>query len=191
MPVQGNGHVEALLIGGRCGVGKNTVGLEVSARLEARDVGHAFLNGNYLDRIFPAPEGDPARTKMTEANLAALWHNYAAAGCSRLIYTNMVSVLEPDLIARAMGGSVRIIMVLLTADDATARQRLLGRELGSRLDPHIERGERMARYLEREVPASAVRIPTDGRTVADIARDVIAVTGWAPLADNADNPRLT
>lgn len=63
---------EALLIGGRAGVGKTTVGWEVS-------------------------------------------------GYRRLIYTNTVSVLEADLIARAMGGAPRITSVLLTAGDATAR----------------------------------------------------------------------
>lgn len=169
----------ALLIAGRCGVGKNTVGLEVSAQLQAAEVAHALLNGNFLDHIHPAPERDPARTKITEANLAAIWRNYAAVGCSRLIYTNMVSILEPELIARAMGGSPLITMVLLTADDATARRRLVGRELGSHLDPHIERGEKMARYLDVAAPDTAVRIRTDGRAVPDIAREVIAATGWS------------
>lgn len=181
MPIPTPGpHAAALLIGGRCGVGKNTVGLEVSAQLQAAEVAHALVNGNFLDHIHPAPEDDPARTKITEANLAAIWRNYAQVGCSRLIYTNMVSVLEPDLIARAMGGSPRMTMVLLTADDETARRRLSGRELGSHLDPHIERGIRMARYLDDAVPADAVRIGTDGRTVPDIAREVIAATGWLP-----------
>jgi hypothetical protein len=90
----------------------------------------------------------------------------------------MVSVLEPDLIARAMGGDPRITLVLLTADDATARERLRGRELGSHLDPHIERGEKMAHYLDAAVSASAVRVCPDGRSVPDIAREVIAATGW-------------
>ncbi|WP_211244600.1 hypothetical protein [Actinospica robiniae] len=179
MPISMNEiHPAALLIGGRCGVGKNTVGLEVSAQLQAASVAHALVNGNFLDHIHPAPEGDPARTKITEANLAAIWRNYAAVGCSRLIYTNMVSILEPDLIARAMGASPRVTMILLTADDETARLRLRGRELGSHLDPHIERGEKMSRYLDDTAPDSAVRIGTDGRTVPDIAREVIAATGW-------------
>jgi hypothetical protein len=116
---------------------------------------------------------------MTEANLAALWRNYAAVGFRRLIYTNTVSVLEPDLIARAMGGAPRIIGVLLTADDVTARLRLGGREIGSQLDAHVSRSATMARHLEDAAPSSVVRLPTDGRTVADIARDVISATGWS------------
>jgi hypothetical protein len=116
---------------------------------------------------------------MTEANLAALWSNYVALGYRRLIYTNTVSVLEPDLIARAMGGAPRIIGVLLTADDATARQRLGGREIGSQLDAHVSRSTTMSRHLEDAAPPSVIRVPTDGRTVTEVARDVIATTGWA------------
>lgn len=170
---------EALLIGGRAGVGKTTVGWEVSAGLQAAGVSHCLVEGDNLDQAFPAPPGDPHRTRLTEANLAALWRNYAALGYRRLIYTNTVSVLEADLIARAMGGAPRITSVLLTAGDATARRRLTAREIGSQLEPHVARGAAMARRLDAAAPASVVRIATDGRPVTDIAREVIAVTGWA------------
>lgn len=175
-----NNRPEALLIGGRAGVGKTTAGWEVSAQLQAAQIAHAHVDGDNLDQIFPAPVQDPARTRITEANLAALWRNYTALGCRRLIYTNTVSVLEPDLIARAMGGTPRIIAVLLTADDATARQRLSGREIGSQLDAHLVRGTKMAAYLETTAPAWVHRIPTDGRSAIDIARDIITTTGWSP-----------
>lgn len=170
---------EALLIGGRAGVGKSTVGWEISAQLQAAHIAHCFIEGDNLDQAFPAPPGDPARTKLTEANLAALWRNYAALGYRRLIYTNTVSVLEPDLITRAMGGTPRVISILLTADDATARHRLGAREIGSRLDAHLTRGAAMARHLETNAPSGVVRIPTDGRSVPGIARDVIAAANWS------------
>lgn len=169
---------EVLLIGGRSGVGKTTAGWEVSARLQAARIAHALIEGDNLDQIFPAPPGDPQRSRITEANLAALWRNYAAVGCRRLIYTNTVSVLEPDLIVRAVGGTARVVAVLLTADDATAHQRLAGREIGSQLDAHVSRGARMAGHLEENAPASVHRIATDGLTVVDVARAVIATTGW-------------
>lgn len=170
--------VQALLIGGRAGVGKSTLGWEISAQLQEAAVGHAFVEGDNLDQIFPAPAQDPSRSMITEANLAAMWGNYAAAGCRRLIYTNTVSVLEPDLIVRALGGDVRVIAVLLTASDDTARARLEGREIGSQLEPHVERGARTAVYLERTAPSSVLRVETDGRTVGELARSVIGLTGW-------------
>ncbi|NUP46686.1 MAG: hypothetical protein HOW97_05145 [Catenulispora sp.] len=171
--------VEALLIGGRAGVGKTTAGWETSAQLQAAQIAHALIEGDNLDQIYPAPPQDPHRSQITEANLAAMWRNYAALGCRRLIYTNTVSILEPDLITRALGGTARIIAVLLTADDATARQRLSVREIGSQLDAHLSRGAKMALHLEDTAPDWVHRIPTDGRAAVDIARDVIATTGWA------------
>ncbi|RMI39999.1 P-loop NTPase family protein [Streptomyces triticirhizae] len=169
---------EALLVGGRSGVGKTTVGWEISALLRAARVAHCLVEGDNLDQAFPAPADDPHRARMTEANLAALWANYAALGYRRLIYTNTVSVLEPDLIARAMGGEPRISGVLLTADDATTRQRLGAREIGSQLDAHVERGGAMARHLEANAPDWVVRVPTGGRSVTAIARDATAAAGW-------------
>ncbi|MFI0899085.1 hypothetical protein [Streptomyces sp. NPDC020983] len=170
---------EALLIGGRAGVGKTTVGWEISAQLQALRIAHCLIEGDNLDQAFPAPADDPARTRMTEANLAALWRNYAALGYRRLIYTNTVSVLEPDLIARAMGSTPRITAVLLTADDATARQRLGTREIGSQLDAHLTRSTAMAHHLEATAPSWVARISTDSRSVTDIARDAVAATNWA------------
>ncbi|MEE4494955.1 AAA family ATPase [Streptomyces sp. BE230] len=170
---------EALLIGGRAGVGKTTVGWEISAQLQALRIAHCLIEGDNLDQAFPAPADDPARTKMTEANLAALWRNYAALGYRRLIYTNTVSVLEPDLIARAMGSAPRITAVLLTADDATARQRLDTREIGSQLGAHITRSTAMAQHLEATAPSWVARVSTDARSITDIARDAIAATNWA------------
>lgn len=169
---------EVLLIGGRSGVGKSTAGWEVSAQLQVAGVAHALVEGDNLDQIFPAPAGDLDRSAITEANLAALWRNYAALGCRRLIYTNTVAILDAELIARALGGEARFTPVLLTADDATARQRLSGREVGSQLEAHVVRSNKMALHLEAVTPTAVNRINTDGRAAVDIAREIIAVTGW-------------
>lgn len=150
----------------------------MSAQLRVAGVGHALVEGDNLDQIHPAPVGDPDRSGITEANLAAMWGNYAALGCRRLIYTNTVSVLEPDLIDRAVGGGARIVSVLLTASDETARRRLGRREVGSQLEAHVLRSGRMAAYLEAEAPAGVHRIDTDGRGAVEVARAIIDVAGW-------------
>ncbi|HTJ69535.1 MAG TPA: hypothetical protein VL551_18500 [Actinospica sp.] len=172
-------RVEALLIGGRAGVGKTTAGWEISVQLRAAGVGHALIEGDNLDQIHPAPASDPDRAGITEANLAAMWRNYAALGCRRVIYTNTLSVLEPELITRALGGDVRIISVMLTAEDATARERLGMREIGSQLDDHVRRSAGAARYLAENASASVVRVRTDGRSAVDIAGEIVGITGWA------------
>ncbi|MCZ4512157.1 hypothetical protein O3Q52_29095 [Streptomyces sp. ActVer] len=173
-------HAEVLLIGGRAGVGKSTVGWEVSARLRRAQVTHAVLEGDFMGQVHPAPEDDPHRAGITERNLAAVWGNFAELGHRRLIYTNTVSVLTEaaGMFERAMGEDVRLVRVLLTASDATAAKRLKGRELGSELEQELRGSAHKARLLEERAPADTVRVVTDDREVIDIAREVLAVTGW-------------
>ncbi|MFF7640291.1 hypothetical protein [Streptomyces canus] len=175
-------HAEVLLVGGRAGVGKTTVGWEVSARLRAARVAHAVIDGDFMGQVHPAPEGDPHRAAIGERNLTAVWGNYAELGYRRLVYVNTVSVLEEStgMFRRAMGDGVRIVRVLLTATDETAERRLTGRELGSELEHELRSGARKARMLDERAPVGALRVVTDGRTVIDIAAEVTAATGWVP-----------
>jgi hypothetical protein len=132
-----------------------------------------------MDQIHPAPEDDPHRTAITERNIAAVWSNYAALGQHRLIYTNTVSVLEGPMVSRAMDSSdIEVTHILLTAEEATVRERLAQREIGSQLQAHIERSLRMAQYLDERAPVGTVRIPTDGRSVQDIAMRVVEAADW-------------
>ncbi|ANW22171.1 hypothetical protein [Streptomyces clavuligerus] len=173
-------HTEVLLIGGRAGVGKTTVGWEVSALLRAGNVAHAVIDGDFMGQVHPAPEGDPHRAEITECNLTAVWANFARRGCRRLIYTNTVSVLPEatGMFRRAMGAETRIVRVLLTASDATTRDRLERRETGSGLAEEIDNSIRKARLLDEQVSPGTTRVVTDGRAVGEIAREVVATTGW-------------
>lgn len=173
------GPRQVLLIGGGAGVGKTTVGWEVSVLLRARDVAHCVIEGDVLDQVHPAPSGDPARSGITERNLAAVWSNYAGLGQHRLVYTNTVSVLEVPMFRRAMGpGPVDFTLVLLTASEDVVRERLARRETGSQLRPHIERSLRMAAHLEAEAPEGTVRVATDGLSVEQVAERVVAAASW-------------
>ncbi|MFC7259915.1 hypothetical protein [Streptomyces lutosisoli] len=173
-------RAEVLLIGGRAGVGKTTVGWEISAQLRAAQVAHAVIEGDYMGYVHPAPEGDPHRAAVTERNLRAVWGNFAELGYRRLIYTNTVSVLDQStgLFERALGGDVRLVRVLLTATDKITAERLKGREIGSELEREMENSARKARLLDERAPADTVRVATDDRAVTDIAREVVAATGW-------------
>ncbi|MFF7339319.1 AAA family ATPase [Streptomyces sp. NPDC008163] len=172
---------EVLLIGGRAGVGKTTVAWEVSARLREAGAVHAVVEGDFMCAVHPAPDGDPHRSLITERNLAAVWANYAALGVRRLVYTNTVCVLPEaaPMFERAMGAGVRCVRVLLTASDTTAARRLTGREIGSDLEHELRNSHRKARMLDARAPADTARVATDGRTVPDIAREVVDLTGWA------------
>ncbi|MFF9482010.1 hypothetical protein [Streptomyces sp. NPDC014733] len=171
---------EVLLIGGRAGVGKTTVGWEVSAQLRAAAVRHCVIDGDYLGQAHPAPDGDPHRAALTTRNLAAVWSNYADLGYRRLIYTNTVSVLPESaaMFRHAMGDDVRLVRVLLTATDTTAGERLTAREIGSELAAELAGSARKARLLDARAPEDTVRLATDGRTVVSLAQEVVGATGW-------------
>ena len=172
------GVTQVLLIGGRAGVGKTTVAYAVSSRLAELAVAHCHVEGDNLDAAYPKPADDPQGSGLTEANLAALWHNYRVRGYHRLIYVNTVSIIEPDLIIRAVGGSASVVSVLLTGADSIIEQRLKGREHGAALDVHLERSRRATKVLEDRSPASTHRVPTDERSPDEIAAEVVALTGW-------------
>ncbi|MGW5348529.1 hypothetical protein [Streptomyces sp. NPDC004050] len=152
--------------------------------LRRRGTAHCHVEGDFLDQIHPAPDGDPDRAAITEQNLASVWANYAALGQHRLVYANTVSILDRPLIVRAMGGTgadarpVRTTSVLLTAREATVGERLARREIGSGLAEHIGRSLRMAAVLDREAPPGTVRITTDGRPVTWSAERVLEAVRW-------------
>lgn len=173
-------NAEALVIGGRAGVGKSTVGWEVSARLRAAGVAHAVIEGDFMGQVHPAPAEDPHRTGIVERNLTAVWGNYAELGYRRLIYTNTLSVMPGmgDVFRHAMGEDARLVRVLLTACDRTAQERLTERERGSELEKELRSSVHKARLLDEGAPDGTVRVSTDGRPVIDVAHEVLAATGW-------------
>lgn len=170
---------DLLLLSGRSGVGKTTVAYEVSARLAAAEVAHWHLEGDLLDAVHPKPADDPDGSRLTRANLAALWANIRALGVHRVLYVNSAAVLEAAELAAGLGPPVRTTLVELTAEDATAAARLAARERGSGLAEHLGRSARMARLLAERAPAGVHRVRTDGREVAGIAAEVVELSGWS------------
>jgi hypothetical protein len=172
--------VELLLIGGRSGVGKSSVAFEVSAQLAAAGVAHCLVDGDNLCHALPKPDTDPHGTALTQANLRAVWTNYAAAGYRRVVYVNTVSVLDEEIswIADAVGAE-RVTAVLLNAADPTIDDRLGARERGSELEVHLARSAAAARRLDDLVGDNVHLFGTDDRSIADIARAVVDLTGWA------------
>lgn len=169
---------EVVFIGGRSGTGKTSVGFEVHAMLSAAGVAHCLIEGDFLDMAYPPPW----EHKLAERNLAAMWQNYRALGCRRMIYTNTASVL-PDVIEQltaAMGDGPNVVAILLTCTDGTARERLGQREIGSTLDQHLASSADMGNRLQTGAVHWAHRVATDARTVSEIATDVIGLAGWLP-----------
>ncbi|GEK21828.1 ATPase [Cellulomonas xylanilytica] len=165
---------ELLVIGGRSGVGKTSVGSAVHALLRDADVQHALVEGDTLDQAWPPPW----EHRLSMRNLAAIWANYRELGYRRLVYTNTVAVLEADELAAAMGDEPRIMGVLLTASDDVVGARLAGRESGDQLTAHLERSARAARRLSADTPAWMPRVDTDGRDPVEVAREILTLVPW-------------
>lgn len=183
MPIESDGGpgTDVLFIGGRSGSGKSTIGWACHQLLAEKMIMNALIEGDTLDQAWPQPW--PAHP-LAERNLAAMWRNFVDLGHTRMIYTNTAAVFPGaqrtlvEAIA-TVRSPVRGVSVVLTASDATVRERLGRREVGASVDWHIDRSDRVAREIEAGVPATTARVATDGRTGTSIAAEIIALTGWA------------
>lgn len=182
-PASGNAKSEGCMrvssvvaIGGRSGVGKTSVAAEMHALLAQRDVRHCWIEGDYLDMAHPTPWKNGH--DLAERNLSAMWRNYRELSYFRLIYTNTAAVTFTEPIVEAMGDAPTVLAVLLTATDTTTKARLVSREIGRELDLHVRRSAQAAEWLESVAPEWVHRVPTDSRTVGEIAEEIIGLAGW-------------
>ncbi|MFC7620153.1 hypothetical protein [Microlunatus sp. GCM10028923] len=170
--------VDLLLLAGRSGVGKSAVAEEISAQLKHARLGHALMDGDWLDRLFPQAPPD-----LFDQNFRALWGNYRNFGCRRLIYSNWASIRNADRLVGLMAGpgEVRRVGVLLTCDDDTARVRLTAREHASGLAWHLANLAALNDDpdLSRSTPDWAHRLNTERRTVAEVATEIVGLLNWA------------
>ena len=171
---------EILFIGGRSGVGKSRVALELHNQLSVQKVKHCVIEGDNLDLAYPPPWEHGH--KLAEQNLAAMWANYRALGYRRVIYTNTVSVLETAGLSAAMGDNPLVRAVLLQASDDTVLRRLEQRESASTLQSHLERSRLRAAELERQTPSWVWRIDTDSKDIPTVAAEILGLLGWTQSA---------
>ena len=163
---------------------------EVCRRLEAAGVGHAMIDADELDRVFPPPPDDPDKADLTRRNLAAVWANLRVAGAQHLVLTMVAASIEDELPhIRAAIPEAAISVVRLLASEHHLLGRVRRREVGSGYDYQAQRTIEQARLMRREPEeVEAAREPpllvieTSGRTVAEIAREILERTGWPPHA---------
>lgn len=174
--------VPVLLITGPAGVGKTAVLSEATDLLEAAGIRFAAVDLDGLSWCYPsAPGDDRFRSALTFKNLAAVWRNFRDAGAERLALARVVERRkELERYREAVPGA-EITVIRLSASDATLQARTAGREIGLGLEWHSTRARELARIMDRE-RLEDVLVETDGRTVGEIAREVLDRSGWLPVA---------
>ena len=172
------------MLSGTAGVGKSTLGWEISAQLRRLCIAHVLLDSDELDRAWPLTKAE--RDRLDRANLTAFWANAAALGHSRLVF---IGVFLNAAAARSWVTTciprASITRVVLDARDDELERRVRAREIGSETDEQWERTQAQAQGFRRHNAGSADILDTTGRAVPDLARHVIERTGWAGQAAQA------
>lgn len=154
---------------------------EVCRQLEAGGVAHAMIDTDELDRIYPAPPEDPHKTNLTLTNLTAVWANLRAAGVPRLVLTMVAVSLDEELAhVRAAIPEARVVAVRLRASEEDLLGRVRGREAGWGYGRQAPRTIEQARRMVLAPPGDRLLVETSGRSVVEVAREVLARAGWAP-----------
>jgi len=169
--------IPLVILSGPVGVGKTSVGQEISAQLEDRSVPHTFVDLDGLAQTYPRPQDDPYGSDLALKNLKAVWANAKDAGSLNLVVARVVETDEDvAAIAQVVPGAEPTVFQLSAADEVLV-ERVGRREMGSGHDWHANRAIELARSLKATGPCDHF-IATDGRTIADIAGAIITKVDW-------------
>lgn len=190
----GQPAVPVLMICGASGVGKSSVSWEIYSRLKARASPIARIETDDLRYCAPVPEDDPRNIGLVAANIGAIWANFSAAGARCLVVSGCVDTRQElaDKLARIPAASVTIARLTVAAEEL--RERIVARGLSLGLDGRgavtgwdrdlmVRRAEESAASgpaLDRE-GLGDFTVATDGRSVPEIASEVLERAGWPPL----------
>ncbi|HYO48315.1 MAG TPA: hypothetical protein VEW94_00580 [Chloroflexia bacterium] len=171
-----------LVITGPVGVGKTAVASALSGFLEQTGIPHALIDMDWLRWCYPTPSNDPFHMALGLRNLAAVWSNYQAVGARRLIIVDIVETSEALAEYHTAIPDASIVVARLQAPLPTILHRLRGRETGASLTWHEQRADELARLMAEQAVEDLL-IQTEGKTVEEIAQEVLTRTGWAVTTD--------
>ena len=114
-----------------------------------------------------------------------MWANLRDAGDLRLILTMVASSIKDELprISEAIPGAA-LILVGLHISGHDLLQRVRHREVGSPYDYQVSRTIEYAYLMGREPAEDRLVVDTWGRTVGEIAQEILDRLGWLQLAMN-------
>lgn len=168
--------VPVLVISGPVGVGKTTVAHEVSEQLEAARIAHTVIDLDALTMTFPRPDDDPFGERLAAANLASVWRNSARFGAQNLVIARVVESSQQLKNIREALPDAQITTVCLAASEQDLLARVKLREIGSGRPWHAKRSLDLARSSVRD--HADLVLDTTGRTVVEVATDLLNTVAW-------------
>jgi predicted kinase len=166
--------VRVIVITGTMGSGKTTVLGEASDILTARGISHAAID---LDGLGVAYSPDTAMIDIAYLNLSSVWHNYAAAGMTRLLLAAAIETRDAlGRVAAAVPGS-SLVVCRLKAGLETMQRRVSVREPGMLRDSFVARVAELETILD-EAALEEFSLVNDDRSVTDVATALLARAAW-------------
>ncbi len=159
-----------LVVTGPVGVGKTSIGWEMTEVLDERGLSFGFYDPDAV-HFRPVPQDDPFGYQVSLAGLAAVW---PLMGVDRLI---VPLVVQERVVAERLRPGAALTIARLTASPETLEQRIRRREIGAGLDWHLARARELEAHW-REHPVEDFLVDTEGRDVRDVAVEVLTRGGW-------------
>jgi adenylylsulfate kinase-like enzyme len=194
------GHI--LLISGPTGVGKSTIGFALYLKYLRAGLTAGYIDLRQIGFVSAGRPADRSQHRLKARNLAAMWRSYHAAGARHLVATGRVESHAELSAYREALPAATITLCRLYAGRAELTRRVISRgDGGSWPEPgdplRGQPGEFLADVADRAVAEgdvldrsaagtissstaeiSALRIDTDGRSVAEAADLIAATTGF-------------
>ena len=167
-----------LLLTGTLGSGKTTVAIEVGRQLADSRVACAVIDLDWLCWVHSDTSISPCSLdKLILTNLLSLWPNFRSFGVEYLVLAR--ALLDPALLASLTRefSQTSITVVRLHASPQTIEERLTRRDVGETLNEHRREVAAMTAAIEKVKLEHSV-ILNDGRSVADVARQVLDILAW-------------
>ncbi|AVT34129.1 hypothetical protein C6361_03435 [Plantactinospora sp. BC1] len=186
------GPGEILWLCGATAVGKSTVGWQVYTAVREAGRRAAFVDLDQIGFYRPAGPPTPRNHRLRASNLAAVWQTFRATGLRRLVVVGPADHADAVRTYREALPAVRITLCRLHAGRDSIAERVVfrGQGQGPLLAGDDLRGQPPARLRQIADAATAdadaladaglgdLRVDTDGRTVSDIAGEVVRHLGW-------------
>jgi len=171
-------HTPVLLLSGPVGVGKTSVGEEVSGVLDMQGIPHTFVDFDQLRYTYPRIPEDPWSSGLGLKNLKAIWKNGFTRGARNLVLSTVVEDHDfIDGLSRVIPDS-EVSTFQLFATPETLQTRVEKREIGSGLEWHKNRALELLEILSGSEAPSDRRIDTEGKSITMLAEEIVGLIEW-------------